>query len=172
MTEKIIEQKIKILIEQCRDNSTLNNIIIENSTSDARSLGDLCSDFRFNIFNDDSRWNTHPDIMIDIIRGCTPDIVLRSSVSGQNRVIIEVKKDSCLGHDTHSSQVIRYFLHLLATSTKNIGDDMGRAILLAAPRQWFASTKTGADWNYFVRQYSDLAKEFNITLGEIVLQTT
>jgi hypothetical protein len=56
--------------------------------------------------------------MRDVAGGVTPDIVLRSRVSGQNRIYVEVKDSEPLHYDIEDSQIVRYFLHLLGTTTK------------------------------------------------------
>jgi hypothetical protein len=107
--------------------------------------------------------------MDDVIGGMTPDIVLRSLASGQNRIYIEVKETACLRYGTADSQIIRYFMHLLAVSTQRTQDsrDMTRAIILAAPPMWFENSRTGTDWKYFVERYADLARAFHVTIGEL-----
>ena len=166
MAEKELETD---LVSRLRSGDTV--IPITNSTSDASSLTDLCCGTAFEIFQDDSRWNSYPDFMHDVIGGMTPDIVLRSKASGENRIYIEVKETHVLGYGTTDSQIVRYFLHLLATSTRLTGgpSEIRRGILLAAPPKWFSDTRTGFDWNEFVENYSGLAKAFDITLGEICI---
>ena len=121
------------------------------------------------VFQDDSEWNTHKGFMVDVAGGMTPDIVLRLKGSGQNRICIEVKESQCLGYNTEDSQIIRYFLHLLAIlEQKPHGvTDIGRAIILAAPSNWFENSRTGTEWRYFTDHYTDLARAFGITLGEL-----
>lgn len=111
-----------------------------------------------------------PRQMLYVIGGMTPDIVLRPQISGKDRIYIEVKEAASLSYGRHDSQVVRYFLHLLASTEQRPGgkDDIGRAILLAAPAHWF-ERKAGEDWLYFVEKYTDLARAFNITLGKILL---
>ncbi|ALA57218.1 hypothetical protein NITMOv2_0782 [Nitrospira moscoviensis] len=65
---------------------------IHNSTSDAKNLFDLIGHKTYEVIEDDSRWNLHPKFMLEIIGGMTPDIVLRSKASNENRIYIEVKK--------------------------------------------------------------------------------
>ena len=103
--------------------------------------------------------------MLDVAGGMTPDIVVRSKGSGQNRIYIEVKESQCLGYNTEDSQIIRYFLHLLAVSElkPNGVADIGRAIILAAPSNWFETSRTGTDWRYFTDHYTGLARAFDIT---------
>lgn len=164
MAEKELETAI---VSRLRSGDTA--IPITNSTSDAFLLADLCCGTEFEIFQDDSRWNPYPDFMADVIGGMTPDIVLRSKASGENRIYIEVKETQVLGYGTTDSQIVRYFLHLLATSTRLTGgmSEIRRGILLAAPPKWFSDTCTGSDWREFIRTYSGLAKAFDITLGEV-----
>ncbi|MGB6716817.1 MAG: hypothetical protein WBE47_07700 [Candidatus Acidiferrales bacterium] len=100
----------------------------------------------------------------------TPDIVLRSRVSGENRVYIEVKDSQPLGYGVEDSQVVRYFLHLLATTTgipREGETDIRRAVLLCAPSTWFKNAINAKAWNHFLEHFSGLAKEFEITLGEV-----
>ncbi|MFV9684432.1 hypothetical protein ACNFD4_17315 [Pseudomonas sp. NY15367] len=170
MTEKELED---ILVARISGPACdLSGITIEESTSAAGTLKDLCGNTAFTVFKDTSDWNLQPKAMPDVIGGMTPDIVLRSQVSGQNRIYIEVKEAAFLSYGRYDSQVVRYFLHLLAsTERKPAGkDDIGRAILLAAPTYWFEQ-KTGGDWLYFVEKYTGLARAFNITLGKIVLDS-
>jgi len=72
--------------------------------------------------------------MLDVIDGMIPDIVLRSPISRQNRIYIEVKDTEPLGYGIEDSKIARYFLHLLATTTRGPkeGNDIRRAVLLCA----------------------------------------
>lgn len=145
---------------------------IHNSTSDARNLFDLIGDREFHLIKDDNRFNPCPTFMVDIIGGMIPDIVLRSKASNENRIYIEVKKTQRLRYDKVDSQIIRYFLHLLATTqSRPLGgtDDIRRAVLLAAPPSWFAVNTNHAAWTYFLETYSPLASCFGVTLGELHL---
>jgi hypothetical protein len=121
--------------------------------------------------HDNSKWNLNPKLMQDIICGMTPDIVLRSNVSGENRIYIEVKDTEPLGHKHYGiedSQVVRYFLHLIAISKRNKGvTDIRRAMLLCAPSMWFKVERNAKAWAYFLEHFSGLAKAFDITLGEL-----
>lgn len=167
MAEKELEAA---LVERLRHHE-LAAIKIVASTSDAKNFQDLCGQLSYNVIVDDSRWNTQPSFMADIIGGMTPDIVLRSVSTGQNRIYIEVKDSSELRYDIADSQAVRYFLHLLASSEMRPSgkDDIRRAFLVAAPSSWFSTKKNSDAWSYFVNRYSDLARVFNITLGEIHL---
>jgi hypothetical protein len=173
MDEKAIEQWLCDVLRSGRgDSEYLRAVSIANSTSDARTLLDLVGNCPFEVFQDTSDWNTHPELMMDIIGGMTPDVVLRSTVSGENRIIIEVKRYQSLGYGTADSQIIRYFLHLLATSSAKSGirgPEIRRAVLLAAPSHWFEEPKNSKAWGYFTNTYEPLASHFGITLGELRL---
>jgi hypothetical protein len=109
--------------------------------------------------------------MTDVIGGMTPDIVIRSAASAQNRIIIEAKGTDKLSYGIVDSQVVRYFLWLLAATERGPGrHDIRRAVLLAAPTDWFNCDSTARSWNYFLKHYRHLASEecgFDIILGEI-----
>lgn len=148
---------------------SLNLFRITNSTSDAKGLGDLIGAWDFDLFEDNSAWNTHPELMVDVAGGIRPDVVIRSK-SGQNRLLIEVKGDTGLRPPKETSQVVRYFLHLLCTSLQSSNDngrEIRRAILLAAPEEWFNNALNAESWGHFVSTYSPLATAFGITIGEI-----
>ncbi len=167
MAEKDFENTIvKTLQAADKDPAVLANLEITSSTSDARSIADLCLGDQFDIFQDNSDWNPQKKFMTEIIGGMRPDIVLRSRISETNRIIIEVKDTMPLGYGVHDSQVIRYFLHLLAMSSSTVGKDIRRAVLLAAPDRWFEGN-TGDVWKYFLNRYTDLARAFDVTLGEL-----
>lgn len=153
------------------DRSILKNIHITNSTGDVEDLWGLIGDAQYELFCDNNEWNNRPGLMPEIIGGMTPDIVLRSKASGQNRIIIECKGTDKLNYGIVDSQVVRYFLWLFAM-TERAADrrDIRRAVLLAAPCPWFAKDTTARSWNYFIKHYRLLASEecgFDITLGEI-----
>jgi hypothetical protein len=163
--EKIIEGRLLSSIGTCP-----GTIEIWNTTSGARNLADLLSGCSLEVIHDNSDWNPHPKFMQDLVGGVTPDIVLRSRVSGQNRIYIEVKDSEPLGYSVEDSQIIRYFLHLLATTTKVPATkvtDLRRAVLLCAPPAWFKNDQNAKTWNYFLEHFSGLAKAFDITLGEL-----
>ena len=173
MTEKDLECR---LCEMLRTGLTAVDMhaefAIHNSSSDAKNLFDLIGRNGYEVIEDDSRWNPYPKFMLEIIGGMTPDIVLRSKVSCENRIYIEVKKTQPLGYRKADSQVIRYFLHLLATSHSKpsiLGEDIRRAVLLAAPVSWFAATANKDACTYFLEMYSPLASCFGVTLGELHL---
>lgn len=174
MEKQLEVQLVAALTEGQRDHTRLSEICLTNPSSDVRTLADLCGSFQYDIFQDRSEWNSDKKFMIDVIGGMTPDIVLRSVVSRQNRIYIEVKESAPLGYGTKDSQIIRYFLHLLASSEQRPKGkaDIGRAIILAAPKEWFESPKTGSDWKYFVDKYADLAQAFHITLGALYIENT
>lgn len=176
MTEKDLERR---LCEMLRGGFATvdvpSQLSVHNSTSDAKNLFDLIGDKGFELIADDSRWNPHPKFMLDIIGGMIPDIVLRSKVSNENRIYIEVKKTQPLGYGKVDSQIVRYLLHLLAIShgkPSGGADDISRAVLLAAPPSWFAVNANHDAWGYFLETYTGLASCFGVTLGELHLQDT
>ncbi|TDR42107.1 hypothetical protein DFR29_109163 [Tahibacter aquaticus] len=175
MTEQKCEDEKQLESELCkrilpRDPHALEQVRIDNSTSDARNLADLIGDKDFELLADTSNWNQHKNVLIDITGNMTPDVVIRSTSSGENRTIIEVKYTHVLGYGRADSQVIRYFLHLLATTLqRKNGGDIRRALILAAPDSWFENRRNSEDWGYFMRTYKDIAGAFDITLGEIRL---
>jgi len=99
-----------------------------NSTSDAKNLATLLGQHRPTVLHDTNVWNLHPNFMLDVIGGTIPDIVLRSPISRQKRIYIEVKDTEPLGYGIEDSQIARYFLHLLATTTRGPkeGNDIRR----------------------------------------------
>lgn len=143
---------------------------IVNSNSGVRSLADLLCGMEPDVIHDNSDWNPQPRLMQDVIGGMIPDIVLRSPLSGENRIYIEVKDSAPLGYGIEDSQVVRYFLYLLATTRripKKGATDMRRAILLCAPSEWFQNDSDAKSWTHFVQHFSGLARTFEITLGEM-----
>lgn len=162
--EKEIEEQILK-----RLNDDLAQLEIQNSTSDAKNLAMLLGQHKPTVLHDTSTWNLHPNFMVDVIGGMTPDIVLRSAFSGQNRIYIEVKDTEPLGYGIEDSQITRYFLHLLATTTRfpREGADIRRAVLLCAPAAWFKVKRNAETWNHFLTCFSGLATAFDTTLGEL-----
>ncbi len=162
--EKEIEARI---LDRLKDGPA--GLEIQNSTSDAKNLAALLGQHKPTVLHDTSAWNLHPHFMQDVIGGMVPDIVLRSLVSGQNRLYIEVKDTKPLGYRIEDSQIARYFLHLLATTTRGPkeGNDIRRAVLLCAPAAWFQAKGNAETWNHFLTCFSGLATAFDITLGEL-----
>jgi hypothetical protein len=154
MGEKQLETDLcRKLVAGLTDRTNLNEVSLCRSTSDCKTLRDLIGDAPCDLIEDSSIWQLHPKFMVDIIGGMTPDIVLRSSLSGENRIYIEVKNTAEIGYGKAESQVIRYFLHLLATSHKTppgVSSDIHRALILAAPSSWFAAEKNASTWGYFL----------------------
>lgn len=167
--EKIIEERLLGVV-----NERHQALEIKNSSSGARKLADLLGGHKPTIFHDTNEWNPYPKCMQDLIGGMTPDIVLRSPISGQNRIYIEVKDAEQLGFGIEDSQIIRYFLHMLAATTRipeKGTTDIRRAVLLCAPSMWFKNDGNAKTWNHFMEQFSGLAKAFDVTLGEIHADT-
>jgi len=164
--EKLIEERLLVTL---RSNPQV--LKIENSTSDAANVADLlCCREEPEVVHDNSDWNPHPKLMQDLIGNMIPDIVLRSRASRENRVYIEVKDSEPLRYRAEDSQVVRYFLHLLATTRKTPVKgqaDIRRAILLCAPSVWFERDANAKKWNHFREYFLGLSKAFDITLGEL-----
>jgi len=162
--EKIIESKLLDALRERPESVTIHRASLPGTTS----FCELFKQLEFEHIHDDSRWNRAKDFMKDVIGLMCPDIVLRSKSTGENRIYIEVKDTERLGYrhyDLEDSQVVRYFLHLLATTSKN-PDDIDRAILLA-PSHWFVDQQNAKAWGYFVDHFSGLAARFHILIGEI-----
>ncbi len=134
-------------------------------------MADLVGTRGFRLIKDNSEWNQHRDFLVDISGNMTPDLVVQCDRSAENRILIEVKSDSHLRYGTKDSQIIRYLIHLLATTLQRKNDHQAirRAILLAAPRPWLDNEKNRKDWSYFLGQYRDLAGCFDVTLARIEL---
>lgn len=165
-TEKQIENE---LVRRLQKPSSRFSLTIENSSNhNYRNLSDLIGNADIDIIQDDSEWNTHPGFMVDIAGGMTPDIVIRSKLSKQNRIYIEVKNDAKFNYGLADSQMTRCFLHLLATSTREqSNNDPCRALILAAPSTWFAIQGNKEKWSYFKTHDVGLADAFGITIGEL-----
>lgn len=175
MVEKDLENRLAgILRKGLADRQVLRDVPILSSTSNATCLYDLVGDLDFELFQDTSDWNPEPKLMIDVAGGITPDLVIRSRASGDNRIYIEVKLTEDISGDMPLSQVVRQFLHLLAFSRHappTSKHDIRRALLLAAPSAWFEKQSHLIKWRYFLDRYTDLATlpHVDITLGELRL---
>jgi hypothetical protein len=163
--EKAIEKKLLDAILRDPEKAKIKSA----NFPEVANFRDLLDDHGFAHFRDTDMWNPCKDFMLDVIGNMIPDLVLRSTATGENRIIVEVKDQDRLA-DRHfemeDSQVIRYFLHLLATSRKN-EKDIHRAVILCAPSIWFQDPHNAKAWGYFLEHYSDLATKFGIVLGEI-----
>src|SRR3954453_13458049 len=92
MVEKDIENALADSLRKgLSESDSLRNIRISSSTSSATSIYDFVENIQYGVFQDTSDWRTEHKIMIDVAGGITPDLVLRSTVSGENRIYIEVK---------------------------------------------------------------------------------
>jgi hypothetical protein len=163
--ERIIEDKLIAALRARPKSITIHRA----SLSGVTSCASLLKQFEWADIHDDSRWNPAKNFMKDVIELMCPDVVLRSQSTGENRIYIEVKDTERLGYrhyDIEDSQVVRYFLHLLATTSKN-PNDIGRAILLCAPSRWFLDKHNAKAWGHFVEHFSGLATKFDITIGEV-----
>ncbi len=171
-TEKMLEKHLQDAIVKKLDpkTSVWRSIPIANHTTSSTTLGSLIGDFDFKIDERPTLHRKGTALSVDLFGSMKPDIMIRSSESKQNRIIIEVKKTAlCTHKERHASQILRYFLHLLATTDQqpNKKSDIHRAVLVAAPTSWFNSKSHSRCWNEFLEHYSPLAKTFNIALGEI-----
>jgi hypothetical protein len=163
--EKIIERALLTALHERPESVLIHRPSLPHITR----LGGLLRQLDYEQIHDDSRWNPEKNFMKDVIWGMCPDIVLRSKLTGENRIYIEVKDTERFGYrhyEIEDSQVIRYFLHLLATTTKN-PSDIGRAILVCAPSRWFLDPHNAKAWGYFKDHFSGLATRFDIAIGEI-----
>ena len=169
VAEKNLETNLCLKLNEAKgQRSSLNLLAFSGSSSSGvSSLGGLIGRHDYQVIQDSSNWNRDPKVMQDVIGGMTPDIVLRSTNTDENRIYIEVKSTAKLNYKKEDSQVIRYFLHLLAMTKQNKGRDIRRGVILAAPESWFDHPKNGAWWNYFLETYSDLARAFDITLAAL-----
>ncbi len=175
MVEKDLENSLAAILRAGHlDRSALRDLRIAPSTSDATSIYDLVKNFEYEIFQDTSDFNPEPKLMIDVAGGIVPDLVLRSRASRENRIYIEVKLTEEIRDEAPLSQIVRQFLHLLATSRHSPltgGPDIRRAVLLAAPSAWFAKETNMTKWRYFLNTYTGLARlpMLDITLGVLKL---
>jgi hypothetical protein len=172
--EKELEKR---LCEKLRcsngDRSSLKSLVFAETTSQARSVADLVGPCDYDLIEDDSRWNSAPRLMQDVAGGMIPDVVLRSRGSGENRIYIEVKKTQPLGRGRADSQVVRYFLHLLGTTHRDPipgAQEILRAVIVAAPEEWFANRTNADTWSYFLNTFAPLATSFGITLAALHLR--
>ena len=176
MIEKDLENELCKRLNSGKNGlQSLRETSIANTENDIVSIYDLVGENQFELVQDNTDWNPLPNDLYDLMHGKVPDIVLRSSMTGKNRIYIEVKLSADLGAESEVaySQVVRYFLHLLATTRRfdgGIKTDIRRAMLLAAPSSWFKKPKNSRMWGYFISTYRPIATEFDITLGEIHLE--
>ena len=169
--DELKHQLCELLRDGIRNRVILSGLFLTCPTSATQTLADLIGSAAYEIIEDNSIWNPYPKFMVDVIGNMTPDIVIRASASGENRIYIEVKKTRPIGHDRETSQVIRYFLHLLAFTSRGKPGDIRRAIILAAPSSWFKKPRNADDWQYFINTYRDLASGFSIILAELRLDS-
>lgn len=162
MVEKDLEDYLVVILRDAAQNpDTSRTLPISSASGDADTLYDLLGQHPFELFQDTCDWNPEPRLVVDVAGGITPDIVLRSKDSGQNRIYIEVKLNEEIRDVAPLSQVVRQFLHLLSTSQfAPLGDrpDIRRALLLAAPSAWFADERNRIKWTYFSEHYRDLPR--------------
>src|SRR3712207_608542 len=110
MVEKDLENTLAPLLQKGNlDRSILREVSIDSGTSDVSSVYDLIGDHEYVLFQDTSDWNPEPKLLTDVAGGITPDIVLRSKKSNENRIYIEVKYIEELRYDVPLSQIVRQF---------------------------------------------------------------
>ena len=161
--EKPIEDKIIQLLKQ--DPYSLK--FQSTSNIEYQNIGRLINGSPFDILQDTSDWNQHKNICIDISGQMTPDIVIRSKVTNQNRIIIEVKDWARISNN--GRQLRSYFIHLLVTTTRDASVSGGivRAIILAAPDHWFRDRNRYAAYDIFLQECAGLANDYGIVLAAI-----
>jgi hypothetical protein len=176
MDEKELETRLcTILRDGMANRRALDTLKLTNaSVRGHMSVASLLGTADFQVLQDTNDWNQHLSLSLDLFGQLVPDIVVRTQVGGPanyaNRIIIEVKYATGLRKPYEASQVVRYFLHLLVTTTKgNPQKDGARSLILAAPASWFTDARNSAAWNYFRRTYGDLPEVFDITLAELHL---
>jgi hypothetical protein len=106
--------------------------------------------------------------------GLTPELIIAGKQSGQDRIVIEVKKYSNPESFDHpdGNQFANYFFHLFATTDVKSPDDIiiPGAMIVAAPINWFNIAENSNVWKYLIHQYGSLAKTYDITLAEIHIE--
>jgi hypothetical protein len=171
MSEREIQNALCAILSSAQmESSRLTRVPVSWGAKSIGTLADWVNGIFYDVLEETSDWNPHARLMVDLTGGLAVDIALRSRVSGENRIYIEVKETDDLHCGTVASQIVRYFLCMLATTRRNTGQrDMRRAVLLAAPSSWFEreDRKAESKWKYFLTTYQPLADEFGITLGEI-----
>jgi hypothetical protein len=108
-----------------------------------------------------------------IFQGLIPDLIIAGKQSNQNRIVIEVKQfTGSTTKEPDASQFANYFFHLFATTDVKPNDRIviPRAMIVAAPTQWFNKSETATLWNYLIDEYGSLAKTRQITLAEIHIE--
>ncbi len=172
LSEIALQQKLVDILKS--DPATRKTVHIFRSKKEVGTLNDLLGECQWNrdfvLEEEVVLRKKESELCVDLFGGITPDIVLCSKRSGQNRIIIEAKIHAALTRtETHESQVLSYFLHLLVTSDRKPKGivDIPRGFFLAAPSSWFKNEKKSRPWHGFVNHYGPLADQFNIKLGEI-----
>lgn len=142
--------------------------IVDGKTGAKENLCGYLSGIDHEVVQDSSDWKKNKGISIDLIGGMTPDIAVNSKLSNQNRILIEVKWDAKLHYYPDESQLVRYFIYMIAATTRNHGKlpDLKRAVLLAAPQNWFSGKNLQA-YEYFVEKFYDVGDRFGIKIGKI-----
>lgn len=164
-SEKEIETYVCGILKRAKsDHNLLADLVVKNSNLQRSiSLVELINTNEYDVIEDNSDWNPDKHLMVDVIGGMTPDIVLRDTVTRENRVLIEVKRTAKLNYGACDSQIVRYFLYLIGATSRRNSTGIRRAVLVAAPPEWFDNES----WRYFIKTYSGLANSLNVVIGEI-----
>ena len=172
LSEIALQEKLVDILKA--DPAMRKTVQIFRSKKEAGTLNDLLGEWKFDkdfdVTEEPVLRKEESELCLDLFWGIKPDIVLCSKRSGQNRIIIEAKIHAAFTRtETHESQVLSYFLHLLVTSDRKPKGivDIPRGFFLAAPSSWFENEKKSRPWHDFVNHYGPLADQFNIKLGEI-----
>ena len=170
MSEYALQNRIVEMLQS--GSAEWQKIRILNSTSpDVATVADLIGSIEFDEPRIEKPFKTRDtSLSVHTFGSQKPDIALVSKISGQIRVLIEVKLATKSTHkELDASQFVRNLLYLLAATEPRPRDktDIRRAVLVAAPDAWFENTTKSHHWTHLVQQYGGLAKAFQITLGEI-----
>lgn len=171
----------KTLTAAKTDRAILNSIrLLRPSDKDYTNLGDLIGKHPFTILDDKifctgKALGESDTLLEDIGGGMHPDFGLRakSSANPSARIYIEIKHKAGATQAKGFNQYARYFVYLAATTLQNKdnpGIDFQRAMILAAPKEWFGS-KYYKEWLVFRETFGPMANELKIVLAEIELPT-
>jgi len=165
MNEKTLE---KLIVDKL-NTKDLKKLVIQGPNEEEQSLQDLLSDFHYVVLEDTSEWrNKTESFSVDVIGGMVPDIVICDADANKIRIIVEVKNTASFNYTLEDSQIVRYFLYLLCSTDSN-DSKIPRAVLLAAPDQWFRNENNKRAYKYFIDTYKGIANKFNIIIGRLLI---
>ena len=175
MPEIMFHDRLCKALEAGRGNrSVLNEIsVLSVNHADVRSIGDLIPVNAPYAITEFLTVVAKPPLS-DVFNRLQPDIVIQSlgSTAPLSRIYIDVKDKAEMTYGFADSQLVRYFLHLIATTTAK-DSLIRRAVLAAAPAEWFERESrrgTKSAWTHFITSYAPLASALNVTLGSIVVE--